>query len=77
MSAWVRDGQAMRFDASDYAPGSAQRAFLEARSSSVGGTVAPVAAPTIGQILDGLPHIKAYNRRTEDAWRDPKPSNFG
>jgi hypothetical protein len=74
MSAWVKGGQAMRFDANDHPAGSAQHAI--AQGESIGGTVAPVAtpaAPSVEQILDGLPHIKAYNERIENAWRDPEP----
>lgn len=62
----IYDGNSVRFTAADHAPGSVQREIAERGSV---GTV--VAAPTIAQILDGLPHIKKYEARIENAWRDP------
>lgn len=70
---WLKDGEAVRFGPTDYPAGSAQRAVAQ---DAVGGTVAPVAAPSIAQILDGSPAIKRYNERLENAWRDPEPDNW-
>lgn len=67
----IYDGNSVRFTADDFEVGTAQRAIAEAQSSS--NTVASVAAPTMAQILDGLPHHKAYDRRIADAWRNPEP----
>lgn len=67
----IRDGNSWRFTADDHPVGSPQRAIAEAQARAVGGTIAPVATPTLAMILDGLPHHKAYDDRVSNAWRDP------
>lgn len=70
----IVDGKSIRFTAEDFPAGSAQRAIADAHARVIGATVAPVASPTVQQILDGdTPAIRKYCERVENAWRDPPP----
>lgn len=68
----IYDGNSVRFTADDFEPGSAQHAIAAARSSPVGGTVAPVAT-TWKQGDVNAPWYHAYDHRVSRAWINPQP----